>query len=157
MIHISVFIIRLPRSMWCLMMTHQHERLIVIPVFHPFDTFVGNDICHIPLMNVFFAHFNHFWMMVISLAWQYIPIIKPSRIIHTSVSQMPLADDRCLITIFLQYFWHRLLPAVKSITQCSYTIKMIILPGQNGGTTRSSNRVRTITIMKDHTLISNPV
>ena len=153
-IQIQMVRARLPVPVRCLVLAHEHERLVLVPTFfEPLEGKVSDDVCGVTFN--FFGPFNVFhWRVVIgSLPQKNSPFVKTSRI----SLQVPFSEYGCLISFFLQKFGKGLLRSVEPVTICHEAVQMAVLSCQNDGAAGSAYRVGNEAIFEPHSLRSDAV
>src|SRR5450759_2705473 len=96
--------------MGCFMMHHKHKGLSrVLYLSHPLDTFISNDFSYISVFFVSAFLSDKIRVIIITLSWQDIPMVKSGRIRF----EMPFANHSSCVTGFLEKFRKCLLRAIK--------------------------------------------
>ncbi len=86
-------------------MAHQKERPTLVPLFQPFHSEIGDNVGYISLMLLGLSHLAQDRVMISALAmkifiWDDVPVVKP----RWRATQMPFADDSCLVASFFEAF-----------------------------------------------------
>ena len=96
---------------------------------------------------------QHVRVVIGTLTPQYVEVVKACRV----GAEMPLANNRCLVTSSAQQFGHVLLLAVEPIAVARESVQVAVLSGQDRRSRRPANRIRDETPVEPHAVLSNPI
>ncbi len=129
-IHVCVLLVRLPRTMWCLVMIQKAEWLVGIPLFEPIQREVSDQIRHVSRHRASFATIVIFedevWVVIQALPWQNCPIIKITRAMIRSHAKVPLPKDGGLVSTLAQQARERGHAVVQVRGKCGHLVDVIV-------------------------------
>ncbi len=136
------------------MVKEQQERLFLIrPIVEEIKGEICDQVCDIARVSLFFTHLNHIRVVILTLAGQDIKIVKTGRV----TLEMPLADERRLVTRLTQEFGISLLRSIELNRIVPDPVEMAVFSGENGRPARSADAVCAETAVKANAFPRNPV
>src|SRR5689334_3595276 len=119
-------------------------------MIEPIDRKIRDYLCHVTRYRATSVLIEKIRTIVLPLPWQDIPIVEPGRVTY----EVPLADNRCLISVGAQQFRERHLAAVESAVRVVVkTVLVAIFAGEYARPTRPTQRIRHITAIEPHPLV----
>ena len=153
-VHIQMLRAGLPVAMRGLVMIHQEERLVLVPLLlKESQRFVRDDVGRIA--RVFDDTLGRFHRRIVigPLADQYVPIVEAGRL----ALEMPLTDDGRLIAGLLQQLGDGLLASVERVAVSDEAVQMAVLACQDNGPARPTDRVGTEGVVESNALVGQPI
>ena len=132
---VQVFV-SLSRSEWCMRrfeVAHQEERLVLVRLLHPIDTFVRDDIRTVTFgaYGVFHVErksaFHKTGILVFALSGHDTVEVETFGL----CADVPFAYDGSLITVLLEFLCHRRMSGREFIGEGIYLVMMTVLPRQD--------------------------
>ena len=124
-IELQVASVRIPHTMWSLVMKQQTERfLFVALVLEPIECHVGDDVGHIAFALQPFPIAIELWLVVFALSDEDVPIVESRWV----ASEMPLPYHSRLIARLLQQFRESLLTTIEGAGVVGESIGVTMFP-----------------------------
>ncbi|OQB39737.1 MAG: hypothetical protein BWY09_00978 [Candidatus Hydrogenedentes bacterium ADurb.Bin179] len=126
-----------------LVLYHQHERLVPIPVMvQPVQGLVGDNVRHIPLNPFPAGGGDEIGIIIIALAGQNGPRVKTGGVRH----KMPLAEKGRLIAVLTQQFREGFLAAIEAAAVVPEPVEVAVQAGEHHRAAGAADGVRDKTV-----------
>ena len=153
-IQVQVFQIRGPGAMGGLMLAHQHEWLVRVTLgLEPVQGQVRRDIGGVAGIFRFAVSGYEIGIVIVALAGKDLPVVKARRLRF----EVPLADQRSLITALLHQLRECLLRAIELVLVGHLSVGVAVLAGQNRGPTGGANGVTAKAAFQHNTFAPDAV
>src|SRR6187401_2454488 len=130
-----IFFFRHPVAVRRFLLVDQEKRFVLISFIQPVDGKISGDISYVAFDSFGNTILNKIRIIILSLTWHYVPVIKPDRI----RDQMPFADNGSLVTGTMQNSCNRLLFVIKCAVIIYEAINMTVFTCKHYRTAGSTN------------------
>ena len=145
---------RLPVPVRRLVLVHQQERLVFVPILRePVEGQVGDHLGRVALVLDRARRRLDGRVVVGALADQDLPVIEADRV----TAQVPLADHGRLVAGRLHELGEGLLVPVEDVAVLQVPVGVGVQPGQHRRAARSADRVPAEAVLEEHALARQPI